>query len=98
MTRTPLDEFLEAAFGPGARLVAVEITPDILTDRAALVKHLWNSAVIDAPPGALEGDQDGIILTLDDPASDGRIEYHKITYGDKAVIEAEGIVVCQLIG
>lgn len=98
MTRTPLDEFLEAAFGPGARLVAVEITPDILTDRAALVKHLWNSAVIDAPPGALEGDQDGIILTQDDPASNGRIEYHKITYGDKAVIEAEGIVVCQLIG
>lgn len=98
MTRTPLDEFLEAAFGPGARLVAVEIAPDVLNDRAALVKHLWNSAVIDAPPGALEGDHDGIILTLDDPASGGRIEYHKITYGDKAVIEAEGIVVCHLIG
>lgn len=98
MTKTPLDEFLEAAFGPGARLVAVEITPEVLTDRAALVKHLWNSAVIDAPPGALEGDQDGIILTLDDSASDGRIEYHRITYGDKSVIEAEGIVVCQLIG
>lgn len=97
MTRTPLDEFLEAAFGPGARLVAVEITPDILTDRAALVKHLWNTAVIDAPHGALGGDEDGIILTLDDPSSDGRIEYHKITYGDKVVIEAEGIVVCHLL-
>lgn len=98
MTRTPLDEFLEAAFGPGARLVAVEITPDILTDRSALVKHLWNTAVLDAPPGALDGSEDGIILTLDDPSSDGRIEYHRITYGEKSVIEAEGIVVCHLIG
>src|SRR3546814_13437622 len=52
---SPLDEFLEAAFGPGARLVAVEITPAILSDRTTLVKALWQEAVLDAPPGALEG-------------------------------------------
>ena len=98
MTRTPLDEFLEAAFGPGAQLIAVEITPEVLTDRASLVKALWNRAVIDAPPGALDGG-DGLILQLDDPTEEGgHITYEKITYGDKTVIEAEGIVVCHLIG
>ena len=65
---TPLEEFLEAAFGPGARLLAVEITPEVLTDRAALVKALWNKAVLDAPPGALDG-KDGLILQLDDPTA-----------------------------
>ena len=95
---SPLEEFLEAAFGPGARLLAVEITPEVLTDRAALVKALWNKAVLDAPPGALDG-EDGLILQLDDPtAADAHIVYEKITYGDKRVIEAEGIVVCHLIG
>lgn len=94
---SPLEEFLEAAFGPGARLLAVEITPEVLTDRAALVKALWNKAVLDAPPGALDGG-DGLILQLDDPTCDGHIIYEKITYGDKRVIEAEGIVVCHLIG
>lgn len=97
MTKTPFDEFLEAAFGPGARLVAVEITPAILSDRSSLVKALWQQAVLDAPPGAVDG-PDGLILQLDDPTSDGHITYEKITYGDKRVIEAEGIVVCHLIG
>ena len=98
MTKTPLEEFLEAAFGPGARLLAVEITPEVLTDRASLVKALWNKVVIDAPPGALDGG-DGLILQLDDPTTqDAHIIYEKITYGDKQVIEAEGIVVCHLIG
>lgn len=98
MTETPFDEFLEAAFGPGARLVAVEITPAILSDRSSLVKALWQQAVLDAPPGALDG-ADGLILQLDDPTTDGgHIVYERITYGDKSVIEAEGIVVCHLIG
>lgn len=94
---SPLDEFLEAAFGPGARLVAVEITPAILSDRTTLVKALWQEAVLDAPPGALEGG-DGLVLQLDDPANPGQhIVYEKITYGQNRVIEAEGIVVCHLI-
>lgn len=97
MTKTPFDEFLEAAFGPGARLVAVEITPAILSDRTSLVKALWQQAVLDAPPGAVDG-PDGLILQLDDPTGEGHITYEKITYGDKRVIEAEGIVVCHLIG
>lgn len=97
MTKTPFDEFLEAAFGPGARLVAVEITPAILSDRTSLVKALWQQAVLDAPPGAVDG-PDGLILQPDDPTGEGHITYEKITYGDKRVIEAEGIVVCHLIG
>ena len=95
---SPLEEFLEAAFGPGARLLAAEITPEVLTDRAALVKALWQQAVLEAPPGALDG-ADGLILQLDDPTTpDGHIVYEKITYGQNRVIEAEGIIVCHLIG
>ncbi|TXH57007.1 MAG: hypothetical protein E6Q97_05320 [Desulfurellales bacterium] len=98
MTKTPFDEFLEAAFGPGARLVAVEITPAILSDRTSLVKALWQQAILDAPLGALDG-PDGLILQLDDPTTDGgHIVYERITYGTKSVIEAEGVVVCHLIG
>lgn len=97
MVKTPLDEFLEAAFGPGAQLIPVEVTPAILSDRTALVKAIWQQAVLSAPPGAFDGD-DGLILELDGPTGDGVITYEKITYGDKRVIEAEGIVVCHLIG
>ena len=97
MTKTPLDEFLEAAFGPGAQVIAVEVTPAILSDRTALVKAIWQQAVLSAPPGAFDGD-DGLILQLDDPTGDGVIEFHHITYSGKSVIEAEGIVVCHLIG
>lgn len=97
MTKTPFDEFLEAAFGPGAQLIAVEVTPAILSDRTALVKAIWQQAVLSAPPGAFDG-EDGLILQLDDPTGDGVIEFHRITYSGKSVIEAEGIVVCHLIG
>lgn len=95
MTKTPLEELLDAVGLEADGLVPVD--PVVLTDRASLVKYLWNKAVIDAPPGVTEGG-DGLVLMVDDPTGNGFIIYEKITYGDKKVIEAEGVVVCHLIG
>lgn len=92
MTKTPFEEFLEAALaGEGVRLVMVPIDEDTLNDRVALIKTLWIHAMPGAPSGAW--DKDGPVVTLDDPTGDGVIQYERITYGDKPVIEAEGIVV-----
>jgi hypothetical protein len=92
MTKTPLEEFLESLITTG-RLTVLEADPAILTDRVALVKAVWMAAKENAPAGAWDG-KDGVILKIDDPMDpDGVIEYQKITYGDKPVIEAEGIVV-----
>jgi hypothetical protein len=92
VTKSPLEEFLEAALaGEGVQLLMVPIDDDTLNDRVALVKALWVYAMTAAPAGAW--DHDGPVLTLDDPTSDGTIMYERITYGDKPVIEAEGIVV-----
>jgi hypothetical protein len=97
VTKTPFEEFMEA-IGHGAQYFVTTISASMLADRAELVKALWVQAVVNAPPGALEG-ADGHVLSVFDPIhEDGTIDYEKITYGDKSVIEAEGIVVCHLIG
>ena len=95
MTETRLEELLDAMGLEADGIVPVDST--ILTNRAELVKYLWNKAVIDAPPGATEGG-DGLVLMVDDPTRNGFIIYEKITYGDKKVIKSEGVVVCHLIG
>lgn len=95
MTKTPFEEFLEA-LGFDIDQGVLVIPPAM--DRVTLIKHLWNEAVLNAPPGALDG-EDGPVMVLCDPADlQAVITYEKITYGDKAVIEAEGVVVCHLIG
>ena len=94
--RTPFEEFLEAIGATSASLIMIPVTA-LEGDRASLVKALWNAAVLEAPEGALAGG-DGLVLSLDDPQSDGRINYEIATYNGKRVIEAEGVIVCHLIG
>lgn len=93
MTKTPLEEFLETVLGlEGVAIFPVLMDDAVLNDRVALVKTIWVHAMPSAPAGAW--DKDGLILVVDDPTSeDGTISYERITYGDKPVIEAEGIVV-----
>jgi len=95
--RTPFDEFLEAIGATSASLVLIPITA-LEGDRASLIKALWQAAVVSAPPGALDGDEDGRVLSLDDPEGPGQIVFEIATYAGKRVIEAEGVVVCHLIG
>lgn len=96
MTKTPLEEFLDDM----GRLAQIRIMsfPESLLEpenRSELIKRLWQEAIISAPPGALDGGE-GIILELDD-FTGTTIRYEIKQYGDRQVVEAEGVVVCHLI-
>lgn len=103
MTKTPFEEFLEAAgfigydFGPDEQFTLVEAP-----SRAETLKAMWGQLVLldaEHAAAALKANEDGLIVVTNDPwDEDATVEFHRVTYAGRTVIEAEGVVVCRLIG
>lgn len=98
MTKTPLEEFLEACLAKGHVIEVTEIeVVDAPADRAEAIKAVWATAVLTAPEGILTGPS-GPLLATADPHNPGReIFFEIMQYGDKRVVECEGVVVCHLL-
>lgn len=92
--KTPLEEFFDAV---GITIMPPPSRPDTL-------KAMWEQLVTLYPEHAAnameaDGASDGVIVRTNDPWDvAGVVEFERKTYNGKSVIEAEGVIVCHLIG
>lgn len=98
MTKTPLEEFMDAIYQDIFQAVAVPRVYLEPTTRADKIKHVWQLALAELTDEAvpkLLAAPDMLVLEVSDDLV-GDIEFYKITYGEHSVVECEGVVVCRL--
>ena len=98
MTKTPMDEFLDALRSSGIEVYALDLEPDFSgMTRSQAVQAVWEIEAATAPPGAMDGPDGKIMAITCSGWGDVEFVYEKVTYGDQKVIECEGVVVCRLM-